>query len=153
MNNIYSVCSNRIKANNNIWNKKGYFFCQWLCWPKHDLLLLLLLPLLLGDGNKLGDGIQHHHLPPRRVDVLQCLILIEGEKNNAVFVIHPFYSKRLNRFVPSLWLVNDLIQPSQADPWLVSNFIILVNCHRTNLKPLQGHSKHSEHSKHSLWKW
>ena len=43
--------------------KKGYFFCQWLCWPKHDLLLLLLLPLLLGDGNKLGDGIQHHPSP------------------------------------------------------------------------------------------
>ena len=85
--------------------------------------------------------------------LLQCLILIGGQKNNAIFVIHPFYSKRLNRFVPSLWLVNDLIQPSQADPWLVSNFIILVNCHRTNLKPLQGHSKHSEHSKHSLWKW
>ena len=53
MNNIYSVCSNRIKANNNIWNKKRILFCQWLCWPKHDLLLLLLLPLLLGDGNKL----------------------------------------------------------------------------------------------------
>ena len=106
--------------------KKGYFFCQWLCWPKHDLLLLLLLPLLLGDGNKLGDGIQHHHLPPRRVDVLQCLILIEGEKNNAVFVIHPFYSKRLNRFVPSLWLVNDLIQPSQADPCLI--LILLWLC-------------------------
>ena len=37
--------------------------------------------------------------------LLQCLILIGGQKNNAIFVIHPFYSKRLNRFVSSLWLV------------------------------------------------
>ena len=123
MNNIYTVCSNRMKANNNMEQKMMFFLPMTLLTKTRPSSSPPPSPPPLGHGNKLGDDVQH---PLAVWTLLQCLILIGGQKNNAIFVIHPFYSKRLNRFVPSLWLVNDLIQPSQADPCLI--LILLWLC-------------------------
>ena len=126
MNNIYSVCSNRMKANNNIWNKKWYFFAIDFVDQNTTFFFSSSIPFSLVMAINLAMACNITTSPLAVWTLLQCLILIGGQKNNAIFVIHPFYSKRLNRFVPSLWLVNDLIQPSQADPCLI--LILLWLC-------------------------
>ena len=91
--------------------KNDTFFCQWLCWPKHHLLLLLLHPLLLGDGNKLGDDVQHHHLPPRRVDALTMLDFDRWTKKQRYLCHSSFLFKTVEQ-ICSLSVIGQWFNPA-----------------------------------------